>query len=67
MVKSMEIASYGDEPMREGGLQARVRVKRSLTQGSIRVSRFLAVATYLSLDLYPRFNLILNRFRLNLC
>ena len=32
MVKSMAIASYGDETMRrEGGLQARVRVKRYLT------------------------------------
>jgi hypothetical protein len=32
MVKSMAIASYGDEPMRrEGGLQARVRDKISLT------------------------------------
>jgi hypothetical protein len=31
MVKSMAIASYGDEPMRrEGGLRARVRDKISL-------------------------------------
>jgi len=31
MVKSIAIASYGDEPMRREGLQARVRDKISLT------------------------------------
>ena len=31
MVMSIEIASYRDGPMRTGGLQARVKAKRSLT------------------------------------
>jgi len=52
IVKSMAIASYGDEPIRRtGGLQARVRVKITLT---VREYGLLYKTTIRLLDKLPK-------------